>query len=117
MRARLVRDYRTTFANPIGFAAGEVVRLGERDGEWPAFVWVETADGNAGWAPHGWLRPLGDGRAEALSDYSARELDADAGDIVLLHSELGGWWWAERADGAQGWLPARDLETLDEISA
>ncbi|MGE8289956.1 MAG: peptide-binding protein, partial [Stenotrophomonas sp.] len=25
-----------------------------------------------------------------------------------------GWWWSERADGAQGWLPARELELLEE---
>lgn len=109
MRARVVRDYRTQYANPIRFAAGEIVTLGERDTEWPAFIWTITADGNAGWAPLDWLKPLGDSRAEALRDYSAQELDADAGDTVELLFELGGWWWASHDNGSFGWLPASNL--------
>lgn len=110
-RARVVRDYRAQYANPIRFAAGEVVALGERDTEWPAFIWTTTlTDGNAGWAPFDWLKPLGDGRAEALHDYSAQELDVDAGDDVVLHHELGGWWWCERADGHCGWVPSEYME-------
>ncbi len=113
MRARLLRSYVPQYPQPIAFAAGDVVRLGARDSEWPAFAWVTTADGNAGWAPHAWLRPRDDGHAVALRDYIARELHDDAGQAVTLHHELGGWWWSERADGALGWLPGRDLERID----
>lgn len=117
MRARVIREYRTQYRNPIGFRAGETVRTGARDGEWPAFVWTTTADGNAGWAPVEWLRPLGGDRAEALRDYSARELDAAAGDEVALRHEHGGWWWATHADGREGWLPATHLEIRGETRA
>lgn len=116
MRARLLSNYRSTYLHPIRLHAGEIVELGVRDEEWPAFAWVRTADGNAGWAPHAWLRPLDDGRVEALCDYHARELEADRGDIVLLHYEHGGWWWSERADGSCGWLPAAELELIDPPS-
>jgi hypothetical protein len=110
-RARVVREYRTQYTNPIRFAQGEIVTLGERDSEWPAFAWTVTADGNAGWAPVDWLKPLGDGRAEALRDYSAQELDADAGDDIALQYELGGWWWCEHGDGRSGWIPAGHIDT------
>jgi hypothetical protein len=73
-------------------------------------VWTITADGNAGWAPFDWLTPLGDNRAEALRDYSAQELNVDAGDEVTLHHELGGWWWCEDANGRCGYVPAEHLE-------
>lgn len=109
-RARIVRDYRAQYANPIKFAQGELVTLGERDTEWPAFIWTTTADGKAGWAPFDWLKPLDDNRAEALRDYSAQELDVAAGDAVTLLHELGGWWWCEHADGRCGWVPAEHLE-------
>jgi len=89
---------------------GEVVTLGARDAEWPAFAWTTTADGNAGWAPADWLKPLGDGRAEALRDYSAQELDVETGDEVVLHSELGGWWWCATSDGQYGWVPDGHLQ-------
>lgn len=110
MQARLLRDVRTQYANPIGFRRGDVVQLGERDTEWPAFAWTTTSDGNAGWGPVDWLRPIGDGRAEVLRDYTARELDADSGDTVELIDELGGWWWSRAADGREGWLPADALD-------
>ncbi|MEB1365537.1 SH3 domain-containing protein [Xanthomonas campestris pv. campestris] len=116
MRARLLCDYRAAYANPIRFHAGQQVAIGVRDEEWPAFAWVSTGEGHAGWAPVAWLRPLGDGLAEALRDYDARELDAHQGEHVLLHYEHGGWWWSERADGTQGWLPAADLELLDDTT-
>ncbi|AAM35335.1 peptide-binding protein [Xanthomonas phaseoli pv. phaseoli] len=116
MRARLLCDHRAAYANPVRFQAGQQVGLGVRDEEWPAFAWVTTDSGRAGWAPLAWLRPLGDGRAEALRDYDARELDAQTGEDVLLHHEHGGWWWSERADGTQGWLPAADLELLDDTT-
>ena len=113
MRARVIRDYRTQYANPIGFAAGEVVTLGARDTEWPAFAWVTTDDGNAGWAPVDWLEPLADGRARALRDYTARELDVDTGTEVALEASLGGWWWCRRDDGHDGWVPDTHLAPHD----
>jgi hypothetical protein len=116
-RARVVRDYRTQYANPIRFAAGDVVLLGARDSEWPAFAWTTTADGNAGWAPVDWLKPLGDGRAEALRAYSAQELDADTGDDIELQHALGGWWWSSHADGRSGWIPETHLKTIEKRDA
>jgi hypothetical protein len=114
MQARLLNDYRSRYRNPIRFQAGQLVELGVCDEEWPAFAWVTVHSEHAGWAPVAWLRPLGDGRAEALRDYDARELDAESGEAVTLHLEHGGWWWSERTDGAQGWLPAADLQLLEE---
>jgi Variant SH3 domain len=110
MQTRIIRDYRTQYANPIAFTQGERVTVGERDTEWPAFIWTITADGNAGWAPFDWLKPLDDNRAEALRDYSAQELDVDAGDTVTLLHELGGWCWCAHEDRRCGWVPTEHLE-------
>ena len=114
MRARLRNDYRPVYPNPIRLQPGQIVTLGLADAEWPAFVWVTVHNEQCGWAPLAWLRPLADGRAEVLRDYDARELLAECGELVTLHHEHGGWWWSERADGTQGWLPATDLELLEE---
>ena len=114
MRARLLSAHRSQYRNPLQFNAGQIVRLGVRDEEWPEFAWVSTEDGCAGWAPVAWLQQLEEGRARALRDYSARELDVDSGEAVKLHHEHGGWWWSERANGTQGWLPGRELELLEE---
>lgn len=108
MRARLTREHRSQYANPIAFAKGERVHVGAADTEWPAFAWMRTGDDNAGWGPLAYVDAR-EGEATGLRDYTARELDADAGDEVELLEEHGGWWWARRADGATGWLPASHL--------
>ena len=115
-RARVADAWRSNYPQPLRVCAGEIVGLGARDEEWPAFAWVTRSDVHAGWMPHAWLRPLGDGRAEALRDYDATELDADAGITVTLHRQHGGWCWVERADGARGWLPEGHLQPLDTDS-
>lgn len=109
MRATLRRDYRTQYADPVRFARGETVGVGRRDDEWPQYLWATDAGGRSGWVHERFL-DADAGTARATRDYTARELDARAGDAVRLLEEAGGWWWCENEHGAQGWLPARDLE-------
>lgn len=114
-RARVLCNYRTQYHDPIGFVAGEVLVLGQRDSEWPEFIWTTDPRGRSGWTP---LSVIERDAAPivARSDYSARELDADAGDVITLLSETGGWWWAQHPAGAPGWIPARDLDILEEMT-
>jgi SH3-like domain-containing protein len=108
-RARLLRDYCTQYRDPVAFAAGDAVQVGARDTEWPEFLWATDAKGRSGWVHQRYL-DRDHGTALAARDYSARELDASAGESVQLIDEAGGWWWCEDDRGAQGWLPARDLQ-------
>lgn len=116
-RARVVRDYRAQYANPIRFASGNVVVVGKRDDEWTDFIWATTPDGNSGWAPNDWLKPLGDGSAQALEDYSARELDVVLDEVVVVLREYGGWCWVANADGSVGWVPGSCVRIDDDVVA
>jgi hypothetical protein len=107
--ARVVRDYRTQYADPVRFARGETVVVDRRDTEWPEFLWATDPDGRSGWVHERYL-DADHGIARAVRDYDARELDATRGERVRLVEEAGGWWWCENQQGAQGWLPARDLD-------
>lgn len=115
MQARVLRDYRTQYAEPITMSVGERVVLGARDTEWPEFIWGTDVRGRSGWVP---ARVLDRDRGDAccIVDYSARELDADAGETLNLIHETGGWWWCENARQQQGWLPATHLD-LDDAQA
>lgn len=117
MKGRITRDYRAQYANPIRFAEGDIVAVGERDDEWSDFIWTTTADGNAGWAPYDWLKPLGDGRAQALREYSARELDVDIDDEVVVLEEYGGWYLVAGSASTPGWIPGAHLEIDDDMPA
>lgn len=113
MRARLLRDYRTQYHDPVRFVRGDAVQAAQRDTEWPEFLWATDAGGRSGWVHQDYLD--GDrGKVSAVRDYSARELDAAAGEAVRLIEQAGGWWWVENERGEQGWLPARDLSIEQE---
>ena len=107
--ARLRRDYHSQYPEPVRFLRGELIEVGRRDSEWPEFLWATDAAGRSGWVHQRYLYAE-HGRARAVRDYSARELDAQAQAVVRLLEEAGGWWWCENEQGEQGWLPARDLE-------
>lgn len=111
---RIIRDYQAQYANPIRFAAGDLVVIGKRDEEWTDFIWATTPDGNSGWAPNDWLKPLGDGRAQALEDYSARELDVALDDVVVILREYGGWYWVANGDEHLGWVPGSCVRIEDD---
>lgn len=100
MHARLSRNYRTRYRNPITFKEGERVTPGLRDVDWPEFIWATDARGRSGWVHQDRLQ--GD---LAVRDYDARELEANTGDAVRLIEAAGGWWWAENEIGECGWLP------------
>ena len=101
--------HRSTYPNPISFQPGEKLQLGGSDREYPGWIWVTTNDGNQGWAPEQYLA-IHDCETEATAsqEYSARELDTEAGEKLELLEELNQWVYARNAKGAIGWVP---LET------
>lgn len=109
MFALALRDYRTQYHDPVVIKVGELVVLGARDTEWPSFIWGADAQGRSGWIPDRVLDRDSD-VAQCIEDYSARELDVDAGESLRLLHETGGWWWCENARGQQGWVPATHLD-------
>ncbi|RDZ27189.1 SH3 domain-containing protein [Lysobacter silvisoli] len=112
-RARVVVAHRAPDRPPIRVARGQRVTLGDRDRDWPQFVWTTLAEGHGGWVPAA-LFDGDHGPATALNDYDTRELDAEADEIVTLQYELADWWWASNARGDEGWIPTRALDLIDE---
>jgi len=109
MQALVIRNYRAQYPDPLVLAKGDKIVLGERDSEYPAFIWATNRQGKSGWVPVNVLDRSID-EAYALQAYSACELDADLGEVVDLVYETGGWWWAQNKLGKCGWLPASALE-------
>ena len=108
-RRRTRSAHRAPAHAPIRVAAGDTVVLGQRDSEWPQYVWATLADGQGGWIP-AQLFDAPQGRTTALGDYDTRELDVEAGEWLTLHHALDEWWWVEDPQGRTGWVPARILE-------
>ena len=111
------RDYRATNADPITVRAGEPLLLSGRVEPWmdqPEWIWVWATDprGKSGWVPQTYILQQGD-QASARYDYSARELDAGAGEIVRIEREESGWYWCANHQGEQGWLPVDHVHLPD----
>lgn len=110
-RARVIATHRAPDRPAIRVSAGDAVTLGDRDIDWPHFVWATLAGGLGGWMPAA-MFDAERGHATARDDYDTRELDAEAGEVLVLHHAMADWWWAENVLGTTGWIPARNLEPL-----
>jgi uncharacterized protein YgiM (DUF1202 family) len=98
---------------PIRVEAGDQVTVGERDHEWPAFVFVTTQNGS-GWVPERHLDRQGSS-AVVKEAYDTTELPTEAGEEVeVLHEDLAsGWLWCRARNGREGWVPERTLSRLN----
>ena len=88
---------------------GEVVQVGERDTEWPAFVFLTSSQGS-GWVP---ARHIDiDGSVGTVRvGYDTTELPASSGEnvTVVRDDPASGWSWCRNDDGREGWIPHRVL--------
>jgi hypothetical protein len=102
---------------PLKVRPNQVVEVGERSDEWPAFVLVTTTDAKVGWIPSRLLRIYG--RAgEVLADYDTTTLDPVVGEELSVISEdvEGGWLWCEDSQSRLGWFPRSHVEVTEARS-
>jgi hypothetical protein len=97
---------------PIQVMRGQRVQAGERDTEWPEFVFV-IADGGAGWVPGRFLDTSSD-PAVVLADYDTTELATTDGEALTLveRDDRSGWAWLRNEAGQEGWVPLRTVATV-----
>ena len=106
MKATIIKRHRSNYLNPISFKKGERVKTGKLDSEYQGWVKVITADGNEGWAPVQYLSISEETRTgRAVSNYTAKELNTELNEELVIHLELNDWCWAENSKGHCGWVP------------
>jgi hypothetical protein len=95
---------------PLQLAIGERVEVGQRDTEWPEFVFVTVADGS-GWVPAR-LLSASSGTAVLTTSYDTTELSTHVGELleVLAEDNASGWLWCRSGGGSEGWVPINTLE-------
>lgn len=98
--------------SPIQLEVGERVEVGERDAEWPAFVFVTTHRG-AGWVPERHLDR--DGSVAVVRDaYDTTELPTHQGEQleIIREDQPSGWTWCRASGGQEGWVPTKTLSPV-----
>ncbi len=111
MNARVIADWQVKYSDPLILRAGEVVTLGQRDTEWPGWVWCTNQEGKGGWVPEQYIEEHESG-GTVRNNYTAVELAVGVGEEVRLGQRLNGWVWCTNANGQSGWVPERNLETI-----
>jgi len=98
---------------PLQLAVGDQVSVGQRDGEWPEFVFVTSARGS-GWVPARHLT-TDTGPATVRTAYDTTELPTQAGDVLYIVAEdlISGWLWCRSRAGREGWVPINTIEDVD----
>ena len=113
MKYQVIKRHQSEFPNPVIISRGEKLVIGEKYEEnkaWNDWYFCETEDRNKGWVPKQVLQWLGGSVGEALEDYSARELNAEEGEVLAGSQALNGWIWCRNpASGEQGWVPVENL--------
>lgn len=105
----VVTPHRSKYPDPIRLEAGDILRLGRRDREYPGWIWVTTPSDKRGWAPESIIRIDAPSQGVATREYTARELDTEVGERLSCLAELEGWLWAENEAGESGWVPRDTL--------
>lgn len=104
------------YPEPITFKRGASLTVGERyqgPENWENWIFCNTSGQKGGWVPAQIIEMLSSQTAQALEDYTARELNVKKGDIVLGSQIMNGWVWCEDPNGSSsGWVPLENLEEL-----
>ena len=106
---RVIEDYQAVYTDPLTISTGEELTIGERDSEWPGWIWCTNGAGKGGWVPERGIEQRGE-VGVARYDYSAAELSVRVGEELTLHAEESGWFWATNRAGRSGWVPAKHIE-------
>jgi hypothetical protein len=95
---------------PLRVSVGQRVDVGDRDTEWPEFVFV-TAPQGSGWVPARHLS-ASSGSAVVLTEYDTTELPTRPGEVLDVVAEdlVSGWMWCRSPEGREGWVPVKTLD-------
>lgn len=112
MRSVLTADHDIPDRAPLSIRPSEKVHVGERDTQWPAFVFVTSSSGS-GWVPARYIEVHGE-TGTVLTSYNTVELPAVEGETVeVLHDDVeSGWSWCRNTDGQEGWIPNSVLRAV-----
>jgi hypothetical protein len=100
----VLEDNEPTYLDPIQVSKGDLLIVGEEDSEYPGWIWCENQQGKRGWVPDDCIETSGS-VSRAKYDYSAVELRAHTGELLIPIQYKYGWVQCSNGDGARGWLP------------
>ncbi|OTG85879.1 hypothetical protein B9T31_09820 [Acinetobacter sp. ANC 4558] len=109
MKFIAIRQHRSEFPNPITFQKGTYLNIGEKylgENNWDHWFFCTVEGQSGGWVPEQIIDRVDENSGYALENYTAKELEVNAGDELKVDQSLNGWMWCTRIqDGESGWVP------------
>lgn len=106
-RFKVGRAWIRSYTPALSVVAGEAVKTGAGDEDWPGWVWCSNADGLGGWLPETCLShdECGD-TAVLLTAFDTVELTVAEDEELEGFEAREGWIWCRNEAGDQGWVPS-----------
>ena len=114
-RIRVIKHYDREFQNAIVMKKGSTILIIRRnEGIYKEWFWCRTDDGTEAFVPEEILE-VGGPTATFLKDYDSKELTVFEGDVLISIFDMGGWTWARKSSGEEGWIPNEITGPYDSI--
>ncbi len=110
-KAKVIKAYSSCYPNPVFFKKHEIIETGREDKEFPGWIWVQTMDGNKGWAPLEILE-IASSQAKAKESYCAKELTTELGLELTILRIISGWLYVKSDSDEEGWIPELTVEFI-----
>ncbi len=110
-----IRPWETNDPNYLVLNVDDLVEIRELQTdkpEWKNWIWCQNSS-NSGWVPEHFIEVIDQNTGKVLENYSAKELNIGAGEIIVGYNEYCGWVWSKNeSSGERGWLPEEILLKL-----
>ncbi|WHY78424.1 SH3 domain-containing protein [Neobacillus sp. WH10] len=110
-RYTVIKGHISNYPDPIVLKKEQEVLYGKEDTQFPNWIFCKSITTNKeGWVPKQILTaPNNHGIAIVTKDYSAHELTANQGEILLCLEHLNDWTYCKTENGEIGWIPTSCL--------
>jgi len=114
----VIRDHISEYPEPITLVKGDPLTVGEKyEGPegWNNWFFCNTPGQKGGWVPAQIIEIINANTARARENYTARELNVQAGNLLLGSRIMNGWVWCKNPSSFEsGWVPLANLQETDQ---
>ena len=108
------KQYQICYPDPISLKQGDLVKVinsEPEESEWFGWHFCSDQNENEGWISNDFI-DIQNHSGRVLKDYSAKELNAEIGQLFRIISESYGWYWCENEQDEKGWLPTNLFDQI-----
>lgn len=116
---RVTKSHVSDFPEPITLEKGSHLIIGEKyQGieNWDEWYFCETYGQKGGYVPSQIIQRTSINEGLALAEYTAKELNVQLGDRLIVNKILNGWAWCKTETGEKGWVPIENLAQFPDVS-